>query len=251
MKEYISYIAGGLSGIAQVLVGYPLDTMKVLKQNNIKLTPQNSLSFRGVKYPLQLAIISNSIVFGVSNTFKNSKFNNNTSITDTVIANKEYINYILYKNSINYNIDIFISGFVAGLATSPFVYMYDIKKTNAQTNNNNRLKDYIYKSKFNGFMATMMRESIGFGTYFCMYDLLKNKYEYSTFISGGLAGVSNWTITYPIDVIKNRQLSKNISMIEALKMKNMFSGYKYCLLRAFIVNSLIFSVYEKVNNVIM
>jgi len=230
MKEYIS---GGLSGIAQILVGYPLDTMKVLKQNNIKINMKNSLNYNGVKYPLQLSIISNSIVFGISNTL-----------------NKYYIYQYSTNKKINNNINMFINGYVAGIVSSPFVYIYDIKKTNVQTNNNNKLKDFMIKSKFNGLFMTIMRESIGFGTYFCVYDLLKNEYKYNTEISGGLAGVTNWTITYAIDVIKNRQLSNNISIIEAYKMKNMFSGYKYCLLRAFIVNSLIFSVYEKINNII-
>ena len=230
MKEYIS---GGLSGIAQILVGYPLDTMKVLKQNNIKINMNNSLNYNGVKYPLQLSIISNSIVFGISNTL--NKYNNYQYSTN---------------KKINNNINMFINGYVAGIVSSPFVYIYDIKKTNVQTNNNNKLKDFMIKSKFNGLFMTIMRESIGFGTYFCVYDLLKNEYKYNTEISGGLAGVTNWTITYAIDVIKNRQLSNNISIIEAYKMKNMFSGYKYCLLRAFIVNSLIFSVYEKINNII-
>jgi len=230
MKEYIS---GGLSGIAQILVGYPLDTMKVLKQNNIKINMKNSLNYNGVKYPLQLSIISNSIVFGISNTL-----------------NKYNIYQYSTNKKINNNINMFINGYVAGIVSSPFVYIYDIKKTNVQTNNNNKLKDFMIKSKFNGLFMTIMRESIGFGTYFCVYDLLKNEYKYNTEISGGLAGVTNWTITYAIDVIKNRQLSNNISIIEAYKMKNMFSGYKYCLLRAFIVNSLIFSVYEKINNII-
>lgn len=230
MKEYIS---GGLSGIAQILVGYPLDTMKVLKQNNIKINMKNSLNYNGVKYPLQLSIISNSIVFGISNTL--NKYNNYQYSTN---------------KKINNNINMFINGYIAGIVSSPFVYIYDIKKTNVQTNNNNKLKDFMIKSKFNGLFMTTMRESIGFGTYFCVYDLLKNEYKYNTEISGGLAGVTNWTITYAIDVIKNRQLSNNISIIEAYKMKNMFSGYKYCLLRAFIVNSLIFSVYEKINNII-
>lgn len=222
MKEYI---AGGLSGISQVLVGYPLDTMKILNQNKIKVTLKNSLNFKGIKYPLQLSIVTNSIVFGLSNKLRE--------------INKD-------KKENN----MFFNGYISGLISSPFVYLYDIKKTNTQTNNNNKIKDFLLKSKFNGLFMTIMRESIGYGTYFYIYDIMKNKYDNNTFISGGVAGMSNWTITYPIDVIKNRQLSKNISIIKAYKMGNMLSGYKYCLLRAFIVNSVIFTVYEKIYNII-
>ena len=55
-------IAGGISGISQTIVGYPLDTLKVLTQNKMKL---NSISlknlYRGVKYPLQSSVITNSV----------------------------------------------------------------------------------------------------------------------------------------------------------------------------------------------
>ena len=241
MKEYI---AGGISGITQVLIGYPLDTIKVLNQNKIKLTLNNSLNFKGIKYPLQLAIITNSIVFGLSN-----KLNNKDNV-DNKLYDKKWLDNITNNIGINKYTNIFMNGYISGVVSSPFVYLYDIKKTNAQTNNNNKLKDFIFKTKFNGLYMTMMRESIGYGTYFLMYDIMKNKYENTTFISGGIAGITNWTITYPIDVIKNRQLSNNISIKEACKMGNILGGYKYCLLRAFIVNSVIFSAYEKINSII-
>jgi len=228
MKEYI---AGGLSGIIQVIIGYPLDTVKILNQNNKKVTFKNSFNYKGIKYPLQLAVITNGLVFGLSNKLKNNR-----------LYDEEY-NITKYTN-------LFSNGYISGIISSPFIYLYDIKKTNAQTDNNNKIKDYIFKSKCNGYFMTMMRESIGFGTYFLMYDIMKNKYENNTFMSGGIAGMANWTITYPIDVIKNRQLSNNISMNSAIKMGNLFTGYKYCLLRAFIVNSAIFSVYEKIYNII-
>ena len=43
---------------------------------------------------------------------------------------------------------MFLNGYISGLISSPFVYLYDIKKTNAQTNNNNKIK-YIYNGIIN------------------------------------------------------------------------------------------------------
>ena len=49
-------------------------------------------------------------------------------------------------------------------------------------------------------------------------------------ISGGLAGITSWTITYPIDTIKTR--IQNISFSKAIKQYNLFKGLSVSLLRA-------------------
>ena len=39
-------------------------------------------------------------------------------------------------------------------------------------------------------------------------------------ISGGIAGLVNWTTTYPIDVIHARQIAQHISIKQAIKQFN-------------------------------
>ena len=46
---------------------------------------------------------------------------------------------------------------------------------------------------------------------------MTEEYDYDPFISGGVAGLLAWTLSYPIDVIKNRQMAKNIDFKSALK----------------------------------
>ena len=63
-------IAGGISGMSQIAIGYPLDTLKVLSQNNLKINNLNIKSlYSGVSYPLQSSIITNSIVFSFNKRF--------------------------------------------------------------------------------------------------------------------------------------------------------------------------------------
>ena len=50
--------------------------------------------------------------------------------------------------------------------------------------------------------------------------------------------------TYPIDTIRSRQISNNISIREAISMGNLWRGYSACLIRAFLVNSCSFYIYE-------
>ena len=83
--------------------------------------------------------------------------------------------------------------------------------------------------------------SIYFGTYFN----LKEK-NFNPLIAGGLAGLANWTVTYPLDVIRSRQIAQNIPMKQAIKQKQLWKGFSICATRAVIVNAANFWVYETV-----
>lgn len=208
-------LAGGISGIAQTTVGYPLDTIKVLTQNNMSM---KSLSirqlYRGVLYPMQSSVLSNSIVFSMNKRLKDKGHHS------------------------------FINGFISGVCVTPFVYFYDKAKISRQVGNNINIE--MYKN-MRGITMTLARESIAFGIYFMSYDNCR-EHNISIPISGAIAGVANWSLTYPFDVIRNRQLAMKINIKEAFKLGNLYRGLEYCLLRAVIVNSIAFSVYENAYN---
>ena len=80
--------------------------------------------------------------------------------------------------------------------------------------------------------------------YFASYDKLKEN-NISIFLSGSIAGVNSWLFTYPFDTIKTRIQSNNSKTIyEAFQKGNLWNGLGFCLLRAFLVNGVNFSVYE-------
>ena len=83
-----------------------------------------------------------------------------------------------------------------------------------------------------------MALSIYFGVY---YDL-KNKI--SDFHAGGIAGICNWLLTYPLDIIKTRQMTYYLNFKEAWKMGNLTKGLNVCLVRAYLVNAVGFQSYE-------
>jgi hypothetical protein len=213
-----SSIAGFFAGCSQVLFGHPFDTIKILIQNNYKY---NSLPFkdyyRGYKFPLVSATIVNSLTFPI--------------VCKT------------YPHTKNY----FISGCVGGVCISPIIFFFDIGKIKLQTKQQISLKTFI---KNKGFFSTFCRESTAMSLYFGSYFNLKNKYGFNPLVSGGLAGLINWTITYPIDVIRNRQISQNCSLKEAFKQKKFWKGYTFCAIRSIIVNSAVFSTYEIVYSVL-
>ena len=99
---------------------------------------------------------------------------------------------------------------------------------------------------------TMIRESFATGIYFYSYhNLKKNEYikgEINIFFSGGIAGCLSWFFTYPVDVVKTRiQSGEYNSALKAIKNGNLFQGLSVCLLRSFIVNSIGFFIYEKID----
>tara|TARA_A100001015_G_scaffold208197_1_gene232967 strand:+ start:1791 stop:2501 length:711 start_codon:yes stop_codon:yes gene_type:complete len=225
------FIAGCFSGLAQNIIGHPFDTVKVLIQNNkldfmnSKLNSTNSTLnnmkllksihyYKGFAYPTLLSIILNGITFETFNGLKTIK--------------SHYLN-----------------GFFTGLVTSPIVYVFDVGKVKKQVG-----KTLKFKSFYNtpGFTMTVFRESIALSIYLGSYFSLRDN-NYSALFSGGLSGFINWTVTYPIDVIKNRQMSDNLTITNAYKRGNLWKGYNICAFRGIIVNAAGFYVYEMSRNI--
>ena len=206
------YIYGGISGLCQTTIGYPFDTCKVLLQNNRNI---KDLKFKnlmsGIKYPLTSSIFVCSINFG---------------------------SYNYMKNHLNLNIPL--SGALSGLIVSPIVFVSDYGKIQRQMNINPIWKNIIYSK---GFYSVMLRETTAFMVYFTSFNYAR-QYNIHPFFAGGIAGLANWTITYPIDVIRTRQIMQNCSMYNAFKQGRLWKGYIPCACRAIIVNSVGFYVYD-------
>jgi solute carrier family 25 carnitine/acylcarnitine transporter 20/29 len=216
------FIAGGISGLFQTIVSHPLDTIKTYNQVNL----QNRIDFTKFKYfngiiPSSLiSITTTSITFGVNYT---------------------QINYYKYENH-------YRTGMIAGIINTIFINPMENYKVmyQAQTYKNNKNTQNIFKNMNKGFNVTLLREVIANSLYFGMYNDLKK--HTSIFNAGGIAGVSSWLFTYPLDVIKSRVQSSNITYMEAIKKKNLWTGISYCLLRAYIGNAVGFSIYENLYN---
>jgi solute carrier family 25 (mitochondrial carnitine/acylcarnitine transporter), member 20/29 len=203
------FIKGGIVGGSTMIIGYPLDTIKTNKQNNrvFRYTIKNL--YKGMSYPLGFSMLFNSSLFSIHN--------------------------YIYNKTENH----FTSGFIAGSICSPILNTVELYKVNKQL-----YKTTNFKKPFLGIMSTMSRESIASSFYFGVYFYMMDK-QYHPALSGGIAGISSWLTTYPIDTIKTRIQSKEyISYMEAIRKGYLFNGLSYCLARAFIVNSAGFYIYH-------
>lgn len=206
------FIAGAISGLAQNIVGHPFDTAKVMVQNNKNLCSMKALQFyRGFIYPTIFSIVSNSFVFPIN----------------------KYVNNIICNT--------YASGFITGLTITPMCYTFDLLKVKRQIPGKIQLRLY-------GLGATAGRESIGFCFWLGSYFQLTKEYNISSFWAGGIAGILAWTFSYPVDVIKNRQMAQDISFKQAYRVGNLWKGYGLCITRAAVVNSIGFYVYDKTIN---
>lgn len=203
---------GLICGIIQTVVGQPIDTIKVLIQNNntnIKYSFKNL--YKGMFYPLVNSMFVGYTLFG---------------LVDEI--NKKYTN--------NY----YISGFISGIIISPVIQISEYWKINAQMHKKTSMK-FFYVGNY----ATLLRETIGSSIYFGGYHYLKQDLELSPFLSGAFSGMCSWCFTYPIDVIKTRvQQHPHISYNKAFLMGRLYNGLYITLIRGFVVNGCAFYAYD-------
>tara|TARA_B100000401_G_C52803952_1_gene720117 strand:+ start:17 stop:667 length:651 start_codon:yes stop_codon:yes gene_type:complete len=212
--DFKYFYAGTISGIIQTITGHPFDTLKVLQQNNKKKVYDLRSLYKGISMPL----IQSPIICGVS-------FFLNDSL-DT------YFN--------NY----YISGFCSGFFTSFIICPFEYYKINSQNQTKKIITFNSIKHSYKNINYVILRESPSCCIYFGLYNECK-KNNLSSFLSGGICGMSSWLFTYPLDTIKTRmQSNSSKSFKQAILIGNLFKGLNICLIRAFFVNAIGFYTYE-------
>lgn len=221
-KMVEAFIAGSLSGLSQIIVGYPLDTYKVWSQTGMKRTNGNKPVtfcglYSGVRYPLYTNCFYNSILFS-SYEFSMCYVDNNP----------------------------WIAGFISGIPSSLICTPVEMAKISKQVGLTTSF--YWYRGFFPTFIREVLANSVYFGVY---YECYRNSSCQNSFISGGVAGCLSWLVTHPIDTIKSRIQSYQVYTIrEAIALGNVWKGLSFSLIRGCIVNAVGFSVYQHFMNVI-
>tara|TARA_B110001452_G_scaffold224588_1_gene198222 strand:+ start:2034 stop:2717 length:684 start_codon:yes stop_codon:yes gene_type:complete len=221
MITFSDIIPGFFAGISQTIIGYPFDTAVIYKQTekNIRDIKLKYL-YRGVQFPLLFNGIISSVCFSMDHNIYNYTKKNN-------ISDNHYL-----------------SGAITGLTTSIIICPIELYKIRMQKLKTIKLLD----NPFIGLRITIIREFIASGSYFGLYNYLINN-ELNSFTAGGITGCVSWVISYPIDVVKTRlQSGECNTILQGIKMKNLWSGISLCLFRAYIVNAVGFCVYEYFKN---
>eukprot|EP01087_Luapelamoeba_hula_P008953 TRINITY_DN2279_c0_g1_i1.p1 TRINITY_DN2279_c0_g1~~TRINITY_DN2279_c0_g1_i1.p1 ORF type:complete len:298 (+),score=43.60 TRINITY_DN2279_c0_g1_i1:67-960(+) len=223
-------LAGGFGGACLVLVGHPLDTIKVRIQT-MEIVPGQPAPYTGTwdcatktmrrEGPLALYKGMVAPLMGV------------TPMYSLCFLGYSLGQKIFCKPDTYANLDLVrigLAGATSGIFTTPILAPLERVKCllqiqgaageNAKTHYKGPLDcaQKLYKeggiaSVNRGYMATMLRDSVASFFYFTTYAVLKFYLTpegeaapgvLGTLFAGGMAGVANWLGCIPIDVLKSR-----------------------------------------------
>lgn len=219
----MEYIYGNIFGFSQIIIGYPFDTIKSCLQNNNSIQiyfSKPKLLYNGIKYPMIMNCLGSGLMFGNYNYY-NSYFNNS-----------------------------FIAGIITGFTGSFLITPFDYLKLHSQIYLKKQNFTINPKLLYSGLLYTISREIISIPCYFTTYYYLNNNYNNkflfaNSFLFGGIAGITSWLCSYPIDTLKTRkQLNPNLTLKHLYNTTKLFNGLAITLVRAFIVNGTSFYLYD-------
>ncbi|XP_015205747.1 solute carrier family 25 member 47-B isoform X1 [Lepisosteus oculatus] len=252
----VDFLAGSVGeinniGALGVVVGYPLDTVKVRIQTERKLlgawqcihtiAKKEGVNgfFKGLTMPLITVSISSSVTFG---TYRNCL----QCLRQVRCGSLE---------APTSKSDIFLAGLVAGVAQVSVMSPADIVKVRLQcqtepyrpVQGSGLLSKPKYHSPvhclltiareegmlglYKGATALCLRDGPSFATYFLTYSVFcdwltpagKNQPEWwAVLVAGGCAGMCGWSIGTPMDVIKSRL------QVDGVRKKR-YNGIVHCI----------------------
>lgn len=289
----IDYIAGCFTGVVKILVGQPFDILKVRMQSNHLIKNPFSLLYniiqneglfalyKGTLSPLIGLGAITAIQFGVNASIKNYIKKKNPEMkkfsvkqlslagslagicATTVVIPVEHVRIRMQVQKGRMG-----AASVANGKTATNGPTSEVKYTGSVDCAAKIVKEHGVSGFYRGATPTILREAIGFLFYFMVFEVLMQKDEERygsrrqipithTLLYGGFAGMCYWMAIYPIDCIKSRMQSDNLSnptfkgtrqtflyLSRNYGVASLFKGLGPCLVRAPLVNSAAFAFNE-------
>ncbi|KAG7360489.1 mitochondrial carrier protein [Nitzschia inconspicua] len=187
------FIAGGVAGSASVVVGHPMDTLKVRMQTSKGNASMWSLAtsygglpslFRGMAAPLSTACVINAIIF--------SSYGWSSRMYDEHIGEEmQMLNAATPPAIHDSSVKAFTCGSFAGLVQALVICPQEHIKCRLQIQHGKGSPDHLYKGPlqaarnivqlhgitglYRGWCITCWREVPAFGAYFAFYDIFKDR----------------------------------------------------------------------------
>jgi solute carrier family 25 carnitine/acylcarnitine transporter 20/29 len=230
--------AGYISGAVGILIGNPLDLIKVrLQAGRHPSSPSSSPAYFSSAGSLIRGATAPILGYGALNALLFVTYNR----TSSLIAQGQETQPTLWKT--------WFAGAIGGLATWAVSTPTELIKCRAQTaspsssappQNSWGITKEILRTEgvrglYFGGVVTALRDSIGYGFYFWSYELssrfledrMRDREMGSTsqeaakvLFCGGLAGVVTWASVFPLDVVKTRVQTQVLGMGESAALLN-------------------------------
>lgn len=279
----MEFAAGGVGGMAGVVSGYPLDTLRIRLQQpsssssvksannsafgllkNIVSNEGVSALYRGMSAPLASVAFQNAVAFQVYAVLTRALDPNSPPKPPS------------YQN-------VTLAGIGTGALQSLILSPVELVKIRLQlqTSNKNQhqktegplqiakkiIRTEGIRGLYRGLAITTLRDAPAHGVYFWSYEYAREKLHpgcresgqeslRTMLLAGGLAGVASWVCCYPLDVVKSRLQAetgndKYKGILDCFCKSAREEGYSVfwrglgtAVTRAFVVNGAIFTAYE-------
>jgi len=283
------FIAGTAAGVAITLVGHPFDTIKVRLQtcppgqfnglfDCIAQTIRKEGFFglyKGMGSPLATVPVINAVVFASYGSAKRFLTEENKEIT---------------------TFQLLLAASWAGFVNSFVVGPVELIKTRLQVQYGKTVAKELYRGPmdcmsqilreqgprglFMGMSSTIYREVPAYAAQFYAYESIRKMMirpgqteddlkPYQLMFAGGIAGISAWVVSYPLDVIKSklqaephnkpskykqvlpfdgRIIDAYKQIVKANGWRGLWRGFIPCVARAFPSNATGFLAYEYVSS---
>ncbi|CAH8527157.1 unnamed protein product [Schistosoma rodhaini] len=276
-----SFLAGGFGGACCIVIGHPFDTIKVRLQTMPHVTSGATPMYYGTFDCVKKTVAADGIfglykgmgapIAGVAPVFAICFFGYNLG---KQLFAKDPMN--LRKH------EILLAGMFSGIFSTAILAPGERIKCLLQVQSNaigplkysgpvdvlrQLYREGGIRSIFKGTAATLLRDVPASGVYFLSYEVMKNALRNphsknnelsvgKTLFAGGMAGIFNWLIAIPPDVLKSRLQSASEgvypngirSVFSELIAKEgflgLYRGMTPVMLRAFPANAACFLGYE-------
>jgi hypothetical protein len=210
-KEIKQFIPGFIMGFVRSIISHPFEILKLKTQMNI-----NKNLFKNLFNGLHLSILSNSFERGIQFYY----FEDIKKKTNNLVLSSIYASLISTTISLPYNVILL--------------------KKNILNSSMSINKSILIKSASLEYSRNLSGSTI----FLYSYNKLK-ELNYPIYVCSILSSMFVWTLTYPIDNIKNQFIANNTIKYN---LKFLYNGIQYPLIRSIPSSTIGFYVYEYLNN---
>ncbi|XP_056662310.1 mitochondrial carnitine/acylcarnitine carrier protein-like [Monodelphis domestica] len=272
-----NFLAGGFGGMCVVFVGHPLDTVKVRLQTQPKSRLGQPTLYSGTFDCFRKTFLRE----GIGGLYRGMSA---PLIGVTPIFAVCFFGFGLGKQLQQKNPDdvltypqLFVAGMLSGVFTTAIMTPIERIKCLLQIQASQGKTKYtgswdclkaVYREAgirgiFKGTVLTLMRDVPASGVYFMTYEWLKNVFTVERkigaagiVVAGGMAGIFNWMVAIPPDVLKSRfqtappgkypngfrDVLKEV--VQEGGVSSLYKGFTAVMIRAFPANAACFLGFE-------
>jgi len=261
-EKTVHILSGIIAGVTNVLVGHPLDTVKIRMQMTHKSFAESSkiimgkegitALYKGITTPLIMVPFGKTLVFfAYEFALKHLGVENTPDL---------HVNYTILGG--------FFAGYVVTFLATPSELIkcrqqmegvgVRIQRTGVLELTRKIVAVEGLRTLYSGYTMTFLRDVPSYGVYFGTFQETRKYLNeqigeswVSTFLAGSTAGITSWIAAYPFDVVKTKVQNRQGGNMEVIRkiwkhdgMKGFFRGITPCLSRAPIVSGFTLWPYE-------